>query len=80
MKNVLINKMLTYVGVFIVAIVLVIIINRFTNTMPPINDAIYYVNMGEEGIIGNDDLVAPFAYRPGVPILSKIISWTRLMV
>ena len=74
MKNVLIKKMFIYFGVLIVAILLVIIINRFTNTTPPMHDALYYVNMAQEGIIGNDHLVAPFAYRPGVSILAKIIS------
>jgi len=45
-----------------------------TNTMSPRWDAHYYIDMAKSGLIGNPNLVAPFAYRPGMPFLSRAVS------
>ncbi len=54
-------------------IALVIIIKMMTNLTPPVNDAIYYVDMAEHGVAGNDHLAAPFAYRPAVPMIVRAL-------
>lgn len=57
-----------------IAILLVVLIDLFTNAISPHWDALNYLDMARSGIIGNDNLVAPFAYRPGMPFLSRAVS------
>lgn len=37
-------------------------------------DMLAYTQMAEEGLVGNDKLIAPFAYRPAIPTLAAIVS------
>ena len=48
---------------------LVLLISALTNRMPPKWDMQCYLDMATNGLIGNKALVAPFAYRPGAPLL-----------
>ncbi len=57
-----------------VAIFLVAGIDFFTNVMPPKWDTVEYMDMARSGIFGNDHLMAPFAYRPGMPLLARLVS------
>lgn len=34
----------------------------------------YYIDMASRGLVGNKDLAAPFAYRPGAPLLVGLIA------
>ncbi|MBC7814462.1 MAG: hypothetical protein H7175_25120, partial [Burkholderiales bacterium] len=79
-----------YVIAVILAIVWVVAIDLLTNTIDLTRvawDPIHYVGMAENGILGNPNLVAPFAYRPVVPMLARVLTqtfgvstWTGFMV
>jgi hypothetical protein len=56
------------------AVAVVALVNFFTNHMPPEWDMKYYVDMARRGVIGNPGLVAPFAYRPGAPLLVGLVA------
>ena len=58
----------------IISLLLVLTIRFFTNTTPPIHDAVYYVQMAQYGIIGTDNLAAPFIYRFATPMIVRGIS------
>lgn len=45
-----------------------------TNSTGPLWDATSYVDMAEHGLAGNEHLVAPFAYRPAVPLLARFVA------
>jgi len=68
------RKATEYIHAVFIAVLLVVLIDLFTNTIPPHSDALNYIDMARSGIIGNDNLVAPFAYRPGMPFLSRAMS------
>jgi hypothetical protein len=68
------KKATEYIHAIFIAILLVVLIDLFTNTIPPHWDALNYLDMARSGILGNDNLVAPFAYRPGMPFLSRAMS------
>ncbi len=53
---------------------LVALIWLLTNHMAPQWDMHYYLDMATHGLSGNRDLAAPFAYRPGAPLLVGGIS------
>jgi hypothetical protein len=42
--------------------------------MAPAWDGTYYLDMAKSGIVGNPNVVAPFAYRPGMPFASRVVS------
>jgi hypothetical protein len=65
---------LPYLYAFIIAIAIISLVYVRTNLIPPKWDAVYYVDMAKSGIIGNANLVAPFAYRPAMPLMSGAIS------
>lgn len=62
-----------YFAVLILAIIWVTVIALTTTTMPVNWDGFHYMNMALNGVIGNPDLCAPFAYRPGMPLLARYI-------
>lgn len=68
-----------YIIVLAVSIALVAIIDLSTNSIDTYRDALafrdfaYFIDMAENGIIGNDHLLAPFAYRFVIPLLARII-------
>lgn len=62
------------VSALLIAVALVALVDRATGTMPPRWDAADYTAMARRGVIGNDSLVAPFAYRPAVPLLAGAVS------
>lgn len=56
------------------ALLWVVLVDLSTNHTPPQWDALSYVDVAEHGWLGNDQLVAPFAYRPGVPLVARALS------
>jgi hypothetical protein len=64
-----------YFYAIVIALALVCLIKARTNEMSqPLWDGAYYVDMAANGIVGNPNLVAPFAYRPGMPLISGMIA------
>ena len=63
-----------YVHALLIAIALVCMVAARTNSMPPKYDAIQYVDMARSGLIGNPNLIAPMAYRPGMPLASRAVA------
>jgi len=57
-----------------VAVLIVAGIAFFTNSMAPKWDSDSYMDMARLGVFGNDHLVAPFAYSPGMPYLVHVVS------
>ncbi|MFO1011008.1 MAG: hypothetical protein U1F29_13170 [Planctomycetota bacterium] len=49
-------------------------VDLLTNSTPPLWDAVSYVDVARRGLFGNEHLVAPFAYRPGVPLLARAVA------
>jgi hypothetical protein len=70
------NAIFEYLFAAVIAVVLVLLILMRTNTTPPRADAVFYVDMAKNGILGNSNLVAPFAYRPGMPFIVHLVSKT----
>ncbi len=64
--------------VFGLALLLTVVIDLLTNSMevrPEYDwDYIQYIDMAENGIIGNENLVGPFAYRPVTSLLASAFS------
>ena len=58
----------------LMSVLLVRFIGIFTNTIAPAWDGIIYYVMAQYGVINNPHLVAPFAYRPAVPIMVRLLS------
>jgi hypothetical protein len=58
------------------------ILDVFTNSMPkPLYDGAFYVQMSITGLDDSRHLAAPFAYRPAVPMLVRLVcDWTSLPV
>ena len=58
------------------------ILDAFTNSMPkPLYDGAFYVQMSITGLDDSRHLAAPFAYRPAVPMLVRMLcEWTSLPV
>jgi hypothetical protein len=63
-----------YLCALLIAIPLVCLIAARTNSTPPKYEAIQYVDMARNGIIGNPNLVSPMAYRPGTPLASRVVA------
>ena len=63
-----------YLYALLIAILILLLIAACTNSIPAFSDALYYLNIAKYGLIGNPNLVAPFAYRPGMPFVSSMIS------
>jgi hypothetical protein len=55
--------------VLLIATLVVLSVGLFTNRMLPAWDMVCYVDMASHGVVGNTHLVAPFAYRPGAPLI-----------
>jgi hypothetical protein len=70
------NTIFEYLLAAVIAVVLVLFILTRTNTMPPISDAKFYVDMAQNGLQGNSNLVAPYAYRPGMPFIVHLVAKT----
>lgn len=68
------RPVLQYLYASLIAISLVCLIAARTNSMPPRYDAIQYVDMARSGLIGNPNLVAPMAYRPGMPFVARVVA------
>lgn len=56
------------------AIALTLVVDLATNATPPRWDGLYYVDMAERGLAGNPNLIAPFAYRPVMPLASGAVA------
>jgi hypothetical protein len=70
------HVIIEYLFAAVIAVALVLFILTRTNTMPPISDARFYVDMAQNGILDNTNLVAPYAYRPGMPFLVHLVAKT----
>jgi hypothetical protein len=57
-----------------VAILWVVTCDLLTGTMEPEWDALVYVDMAKHGMLSNENLVAPFAYRPAVPTFAGLLA------
>jgi hypothetical protein len=59
-----------------VAFLVIQVLDRFTNNLNMqghIWDFVYYIDIAEKGLIGNDHLGAPYAYRFLTPLLAQLI-------
>jgi len=63
-----------YLAVITMAICWVGLLAYITAPMPPMWDGTWYVNMAASGVVDNEKLAAPFAYRPGMPLIARWIS------
>lgn len=63
--------LLPYLYAFLVAVALTGLVKARTNSIAPAWDALSYLDVAKSGIIGNPNVTAPFAYRPGMPFLSR---------
>lgn len=70
---------LAFLIALVLAVAMVAVLSRLADPIPPAWDALYYVDMAETGIWDNPGLVAPFAYRPGMPLLSKAVASVLLV-
>ncbi len=69
-------RAIQYLYALLISIALVGMIDVFTNSMPAQWDGAYYVHMAKfgTGIPGDQYLVAPYAYRVGMPYLSHVVA------
>ncbi len=65
-----------FFSVLALGIFIVVALHFVTNHMKPEWDMKYYLDMATNGLVGNKTLVAPFAYRPGAPLLVGTIART----
>jgi len=63
-----------YTAVTLMAMCWVALLALITDPMPPMWDGTWYVNMATHGVLDNDKLAAPFAYRPGMPLIARWIA------
>ena len=59
------------------ALAFVFVLDLFTNSLNIYRyywDHTHYLNMAEHGVLRNPDLVAPYAYRPAIPLLAGLVS------
>jgi hypothetical protein len=64
------SRVWEHIGIIALAVCVVMLVRFFDSTpMPPMWDAVYYLDMAAEGITDNTRLVAPFAYRPAAPLI-----------
>jgi hypothetical protein len=66
------RPVIQYAYALLIAIALVCMVAARTNSTPPQYEARQYVDMAQNGIIGNPNLVSPMAYRPGMPLASRV--------
>lgn len=61
-----------------IAILIIALIDRLTNRLDMLEghiwDFVYYIDMAENGIRGNDHLASPYAYRAMTPLLARAIN------
>lgn len=65
-----------YALVFTFAVGWVFALDLFTNSLNIYRyvwDHYHYIDMAQNGILGNEGLVGPYAYRPVVPLLARFI-------
>ncbi len=73
------NPFVQYGFALIVAVISVVVIDLFTNSLNTLKfgwDHTHYIDMAENGITDNLFLVAPYAYRPATPLLAGFIGET----
>jgi hypothetical protein len=66
-----------YALVFAFAVGWVFALDLFTNSLNIYRyvwDHYHYIDMAQNGIVGNEALVGPYAYRPAVPLLARFIA------
>ncbi|MCC6147439.1 MAG: hypothetical protein IT308_07720 [Anaerolineaceae bacterium] len=61
-----------------IALIIIALIDRLTNRLDMLEghiwDFVYYIDMAENGVWGNDHLASPFAYRVMTPLLARGIN------
>lgn len=62
------------IGALLAALLFVLAVAARTGTMAPRWDGLTYVRMAQSAPAASDSLVAPFAYRPGMPWLARGVS------
>jgi hypothetical protein len=68
------RPLIQYLYASLIAILLVCMIAARTNSMPPRYEALQYVDMARSGVVGNPNVIAPMAYRPGMPFASRVVA------
>lgn len=63
------SRVSIFLTVLLTAVGAVSAIGFMTNRMVPAWDMTYYIDEAIHGILHNDKLIVPFAYRPGAPLL-----------
>jgi len=62
----------------LLALATIMVLDRLTNRLDSVEghawDFVYYIDMAENGILHNDHLGAPYAYRPLTPMLARGIN------
>lgn len=72
------KKWIEALAVLLVALAAVMALDKLTNRFEQVEghvwDFVYYIDMAENGLVGNDHLVSPYAYRPLVPLTARAIN------
>ena len=56
-----------------VSLCILAVLSLLTPSLPPFHDATWYVRMATEGVTGDVQLAAPFAYRIAVPLMVHLL-------
>jgi len=74
------RKTLEAIAALVTAMVVIAMIDRMTNRLDALKghvwDFVYYIDMAENGVFGNDHLASPYAYRAMTPLLARAINLT----
>jgi hypothetical protein len=60
-----------FIAAVLLAVLLVAGLDLHTGHLGTQWDTVYYMSIATDGLRGNDQLAAPFAYRPGMPLLAR---------
>jgi hypothetical protein len=67
---------LAYPCALALALAMVSLLSWLANPIPANWDALYYIDMAKSGLRDNPHLVAPFAYRPAMPLSARVVAST----
>ncbi len=74
------KKWIEALAVLAIALACILVVDRLTNRLDQVVghtwDFVYYIDMAEHGLIGNTQLVSPYAYRWLTPWIAGIINQT----
>lgn len=74
------KKLIEILSALLIVLLVMAAIDRLTNRMDVVEghkwDFVYYIDMAENGVWGNDHLASPYAYRALTPLLARAINLT----